>query len=267
LHAHPSAHTLRAYRTGLEVTLEQLEGENILHPHRHWAHRYTRALETAPNGRPGRGASTLKPATVRSRVAAARALYAALRWAGATDADPFADVRPAPDREAPEDKRQPYPPESVDRLLAHASPRERAVVLLGAHAGLRVSDIAALRAVNVNLGARRLQVARGKGGKARGVDLSIRLCAALEALEPAPDGRVIALSAQGIRAALRRLCLEAGVAYQGVHSLRHTAGTRIYRATRDLKATARHLGHARVETSAVYAKYGDDEVREIVAEW
>ena len=36
--------------------------------------------------------------------------------------------------------------------------------------------------------------------------------------------------------------------------LRHTAGTRFYRASRDLHATARLLGHASPSTSAIYAK-------------
>jgi integrase/recombinase XerC len=41
---------------------------------------------------------------------------------------------------------------------------------------------------------------------------------------------------------------------RGVHALRRTAGTRLYRATRDLHVVADVLGHASIATSAVYAK-------------
>jgi hypothetical protein len=54
---------------------------------------------------------------------------------------------------------------------------------------------------------------------------------ALNALETGRTGFVLKLGEQGARAALRRLCSSAGVTYQAMHSLRHQAGTRLYRQT------------------------------------
>ncbi|HKO25702.1 MAG TPA: hypothetical protein VJY65_13305 [Chloroflexota bacterium] len=38
-----------------------------------------------------------------------------------------------------------------------------------------------------------------------------------------------------------------------MHALRHAAGTRLYAETRDLEATARHLGHSKLERTRIYA--------------
>ncbi len=93
-------------------------GENLLHPTRRAATRWVRALEDAGK----------KPATVQLKLAAARALYAALRWAGATDAAPFAGVRAAPEKTAPWDRRKPYSPADVERLLAVTTGQDRVLV-------------------------------------------------------------------------------------------------------------------------------------------
>jgi integrase len=251
----PSVHTLRAYKTGLGVTLEALSGENVLRPTKNWGLRFIRELETS-----------LKASSVRSRLASARALFAALRWAGASEAEPFSDVRVKPDLEASDEKRQPYPLEVMNTLLEVASPRDRVLVLLGAHAGLRVSEACALEWADVMIDAQAIKIRNGKGGKPRTVSISARLAHALTLLER-DSGLVLDLGAQGARAALRRLCSSAGVTYQAVHSLRHQAGTRLYRQTGDLKAVAKHLGHARLESSSIYAKFAEDSLKDTVNDW
>jgi integrase/recombinase XerC len=261
----PSAHTLRAYRRGVEVAVQALEGETITAPHRHWGQRFVRALEGSVNA--NRLGGAIKIGTVRARVAAAKALFAALRWAGATSADPFKDVRLPRDPEAAEDKRPPYNLKDVDKLLLKAKPRDRVLVFLGAHAGLRVAEICALMGGDVNLGDRTLKVRKGKGNKKRTVSLSAKTCEAIQELGCAKGQALVQLSAQGTRAAMRRLCAKAGVTYLGVHSLRHASGTRLYAETKDLKVVAKHLGHANVETSAIYAKLSDDAVKQTVTDW
>ncbi len=152
-------------------------------------------------------------------------------------------------------------------LLIHAKPRERAILLLGAPAGLCNAEMGALMPEDLQLELRQLQVQKGKGNKRRKVNLSKRLCEALAALERTPGKPLIGLTPQGIREAIRRLCKKYGVPYQAIHALRHTAGTRLYRATKDLKTVARHLGHSKIETAAVYTKYAKDDVRNVVTEW
>jgi len=227
-----------------------------------------------------------KPATVQLKLAAARALYAALRWAGATDAAPFASVRAAPEKTAPWDRRKPYPPADVERLLAAATGEDRALVLLGAHAGLRVSEALALRHADVRLSDGELDVRDGKGGKARTVPVSESLATALR--EGAADGddarddreegrggagvgmeeRVLRVrDNRQARLRLRRLAASAGVPYRGYHALRHYCGTRLMRDTGDLDTVARVLGHSSIETARVYAKWSDQGAKTAIGRW
>jgi integrase len=205
-------------------------------------------------------------ATVAARVTAARTLYAALRWPGATQADPFRDVKLSRDPTPRWEKRSPYRLADVERLVAAAAPRDAVLVLLGAHAGLRVSEACALEWSDVDLCGGELRVKSGKGGKARTAPLSGRLTATLAALQNGP-GRVLGISPRGARKALERLTKRAGVPYLGVHSLRLSSGTRLYRDTGDLETVARHLGHSTLETSRIYAKWSDDKLRRTVASW
>ena len=45
------------------------------------------------------------------------------------------------------------------------------------------------------------------------------------------------------------------------------AGTELYRATTSLDTVARHLGHANVETTRVYAKWADEQLRTVLQTW
>lgn len=56
----------------------------------------------------------------------------------------------------------------------------------------------------------------------------------------------------------------AGVPFRGVHALRHSAGTRVYAETHDLEATARRLGHSKLETTRIYATWSDRQLRETI---
>jgi len=266
--ARTRAHTLRAYRRGVLDLVAAWPGENLLHPARRAATRWVRALEDAGK----------KPATVQLKLAAARALYAALRWAGATDAGPVAGVRAAPEKTAPWDRRTPYPPADVERLLAVATGEDRALVLLGAHAGLRVSEALALRHADVRLADGELAVRDGKGGKARTVPVSDSLATALREVARVggqesreggdEDGRVLRLrDDRRARLRLRRLATAAGVPYRGYHALRHSCGTRLMRETGDLDTVARVLGHSSIETARVYAKWSDQAARAVIARW
>jgi integrase len=270
--ARVSAHTRAAYRRGVLLLLAAWRGENLLHPRRDAGALWLRQMEEE-------GA---KPATITVRLAAARTLYAALRWAGATEADPLRDAHAGRDTVAPWEKRKPYSERDVAALLAAAMVGDdRVLVLLGAHAGLRVSEMLALTWADVDLGRRELLVRHGKGDKPRTVTVSKTLAAALddwraEARRRATTGgqagqqRAFVLpvrSAFGVRRRLRLVCARAGVEPRGIHSLRHSSGTRVMDETGSLEETARHLGHATVETSRVYAKWSNKRLQATVGEW
>ncbi len=260
-----SRYTRRNYRQGVVALVEAWRQENLLRPRRDAGALWLRMMED----------EGLKPSTVTVRLAGARALYAALRWAGATEADPLRDAHPQRDLVPAWEKRRPYDPEEVRRLIAAAHGDDLALVLLGAHAGLRVSEMLALRCIDVETGRRELLVRKGKGGKPRTVQMSGTLAAALADLAIADRDR------GGVRAgyvlpygsaysAWRRLnlvCARAGVEPRGVHSLRHAAGTRVVQETQSLEEAARHLGHASIETTRVYAKWSNTRLRATVGEW
>lgn len=258
---HLSPRTARAYREGIQKFVAYSEGAglSLVRPIADDGPIYVRWLE-------GQG---LSPASVRVNLAAARALYRALRWAGVTRLDPFSDARPAKDKTAPWDKRQPYTDGEVERLLALAAPRDRALILLCAHGGLRIAE--ALELCWNDWHGDTLLVRRGKGGKMRRVRCSGSLKLALrnfQVLQRAEaDSLVIGASQTAARERLRRLCLQAEVTYRGWHAFRHYAGTRIVRQTDKLEYAARHLGHASLDTTRVYAKWSDQALDQALDDW
>ncbi|GHF63467.1 integrase/recombinase XerC [Deinococcus metalli] len=253
-----SPHTLRVYREAVQAFVAHAADQavSLLNPDRTVGPLYLRRLEAA-----GRS-----PATVRVKLAGARALYRALRWAGATDVDPFIDAQAARDLTPAWDKRQPYSEDEVQRLLRAADPRMQALLLLCAHAGLRISEALALTWADVDLGARVVTVINGKGRKSRRVNMSRSLVDALETLGSG-TGPVIGGGADAARERLGWVCRRAHVEPRGYHALRHYAGTRLLREGQSLDAAARHLGHASIETTRIYAKWADDGLKSVLSSW
>jgi integrase len=250
--------TVRGYRTGVHLLLVARTEQDLLRPDPEAGIAYIRHLDRA-----GRA-----PSTIQARVAAGRGLYAALRWSRATLVDPFADCRVPVDPTPAWEKRLPYGDDEIAALLQWAGPADQVLVLLGAHAGLRAQECASLRWADVHLARRDLVVRHGKGGKQRIVALSASLRQALQVLAPRADGYVLPYrtTASAWRH-MQALCLRADVVPKGVHALRHSAGTRLYAETHDLEATARHLGHTKLETTRIYAKWSDRQLRETIGRW
>lgn len=252
-----SPRTARAYREGITrfLTHAQPRGIDLLRPERDAGVLYVRSLET----------EGLKPASVRVHLAAARALFRALRWAGVTEADPFADSRPARDKVAPWDKRSPYTEQEVKDLLRFASPRDQILILLCAHGGLRISEALSLHWEDIETLS--LFVRSGKGGKSRRVSLSGTLAKALgDYRSVSATGLVIGGTQEAARKRLGLIASRAGVKNKGFHAFRHYAGTKIA-GTLGLEDAARHLGHANLETTRVYAKWADTSLNNALKDW
>lgn len=274
--ARASHHTLRTYKRGVLDLLAAWHGENLLRPGRDSGVLYLRRLEAgvAPDGNRGKAPS---PATLQVKLAAARTLYKALRWSQATEARPFEDVSAGKDPTPAWEKRRPYRDSEVEELLELAEPAERVMVLLGAHAGLRIGEMSDLRWSDLDLERGTLRVRSGKGGKAADVSVTRRLAEALRALASIPEGSnrqrphecVLPWGADHARRRFRRLCSRAGVKYQGaaVHGLRHSAGTRYYQQTNDLGRVAAHLRHADIQTTRIYAKIDTEAISDDIEEW
>ena len=172
-----------------------------------------------------------------------------------------------------------YQPEDYERLVAAATatdPRALVLVLLGGDAGLRIGEIIALDWARVDFAAGKVHVEIAdwhghlgppKGGKPRSVNMTPRLCAALQELGgPTPDrsARVLTRS-QGrygqegdpVTRSVTREWLEAThnlarVTIMGVHTLRHTFCSHLAMAGVPV-ATIRDLaGHSSVAITNDY---------------
>lgn len=288
-----SRHTLRAYRRGVEELLVMWQGENLLRPSRDAGTLYAQRLLSGerqavvahdpPRAKRGRRVKEgpLSRASVSLRVAAARSLYDALAWAGATDVDPFRDVRlgrPRQDLAQSSSGRVYTENEMLELLAAAKDPQDVMLLLLGAHAGLRVSEMLRLEWADVDLANGELLVKGGKGGKTAAVILSPRLKDALatykrqassELLTARRERRtVLELRSQyGVYNRLRGICSRAGIAFKGVHALRHTAGTRLYRQTGDLGQVQDHLRHATLDMARRYARSDRRRLRDSLEGW
>jgi integrase/recombinase XerC len=265
--ARVSVRTLSAYRHAVEVLIADWASENLLRPGRNAGVLWVRELE---GRKPVKGKNdTMTPATVRGYVAAAKALYAALRWSGATDAAPFADVKVAADKTPAWEKREAYTNTEVTWLERCSEGATLLIVLLGAHAGLRVSEMTALKWEHVNLGEGVLKVVDGKGGKTARVYVTPTLVQALE-ITPVEQrtGYVLPCrSRQVVYGRLEAACRQARVTFKGVHALRHASGTRLREDTGDLALVADHLRHSSLDTARGYAKADNRQLKKALGEW
>lgn len=290
-----SRHTMRAYRRGLDELLLMWQGENLLRPGRDAGTLYVQRLlagdrqellaHDPPRAKRGRRVKDgpLSRATVSLRVAAGRALYDALAWSGATDADPFRDVRlgRTGSRLDNASTSHVYTERELVELLAVTKDEQDAlIVLLGSHAGLRVSEMLNLEWSAVDLANGELLVLGGKGGKTAAVLLSPRLAAVLsscksrtssaseEQMRTPMTTHVLRLRSQyGVYNRLRGLCNRAGVDFKGVHALRHAAGTKLYSQTGDLGQVQDHLRHATLDMARRYARSDRRRLRGSLEDW
>jgi len=276
--AHSSRETLKSYRRALDDLLDWAEaggaqGHNVDKLRATDAAVYREHLQEAG----GRDGKPLAPASVNARLAGVRKFMGALVWAGLRDGDPFTGQGIEDHR--PEEKRVPFSGTEVASLLAAATdPRDRAAVLLGADAGLRLSEAAGLTWGATDLGGRRLRVL-GKGGVVRPVALTDR---AAQALADLPSDRedgatVLGLSPRAIQHRFANLCEAAGVRRSATasrgdgdgvtlrrsfHSLRHSYGTRAHKAGVPLEVIGRQLGHRHLQTTLVYSKLDETDLLE-----
>lgn len=150
-------------------------------------------------------------------------------------------------------------------LMAAAAPDMRRALVLGAYAGMRVAEVAALDWRDIDTETMRIRV-RGKGDKERPVGLSPVL---LDELLPNVGGNVVsaggpAYSASALQRRVNRL-----IASQGVdatfHKLRARYVTVALGNGAPLLSVSRAVGHASPTTTAIYALTADSDL-DLIAE-
>lgn len=154
-------------------------------------------------------------------------------------------------------------------------PRDNALFVLLASTGIRPSEALALTLADLHLtrSPKWIQVRRLKKKSATPVvdelEIPEAVAAALKAytgtLPPAHSGPVFRLHRRSVQRLFRYYARKAGLARRFYcYCLRHTAATRIYLATRDIRVVQAILGHDSPDTSTVYAHVTSDMLRDHV---
>jgi site-specific recombinase XerD len=160
--------------------------------------------------------------------------------------------------------------------------RNRAILQLLARLGLRAGEVAALHLEDVDWRRGRLLIRAGKSRRERQLPLPDEVGQALVAylrggrpqsscraifLRSRPPCRPLKASAVSaiVQCALRRAGVK--VAHLGAHALRHTVATQMVRNGATLKDVADVLGHANLQTTAIYAKLDLATLARVALPW
>ena len=189
-------------------------------------------------------------------------------------------------------KRAPLPravtEADVQQVVAAMDPttvvgaRDQAVVLVLSRLGLRAGEVAALRVSHIDWREGRLRVVPGKTGRERVLPLpdvvGLALVRVLKTRPASADPDAVFLrirppyrpiSASGVTAiaqhALRRARIP--VSRLGAHVFRHTVATLLVQHGVSMKAVADVLGHAQLETTAIYAKLDVETLATVALPW
>ena len=168
--------------------------------------------------------------------------------------------------------RQALTVEELERLRdACRGYREKALVEFLVSSGCRLSEVAQLRAADLNLADRSVQVT-GKGDKDRVVYFSVRARLMIEEYmmqRKGGDGLFVSnkspyepLKPRAIQRIVRSLSERAGLEGRvHPHLLRHTFATHALNGGMDVTVIQRLLGHEDIATTQIYAELNEEGVR------
>ncbi len=296
-----SENTLSYYTIALRDWVQHCWPENELSPKvpllratRDDIERYIAILQQDGGHLEGSQPKELAAGSVAAYLSGIRAFYKALIWAGALTKSPAQNARSPSDPRPRHERRPALPTEEYQRLIQCVQGSEsnnlrlHAMLRLMGDQGLRISELVSLSLKDIDMNSGLIFIKNAKGGKDRTIPMTHSTHEALgnwlkerpkhadikeEAVLINIGGKVKkarqgkAMHPNTVRLQLEKLYQKVGVSkrYQGAHILRHTAGTRLYRKTRDLYRVAQVLGHSDVNTSSIYAKMDIEGLREAMA--
>ena len=162
----------------------------------------------------------------------------------------------------------PAPRRAIQDALHLATPREHLAIRLAAEAGLRRGEVVLVHADDVveDLLGWSL-IVHGKGGKERTVPLGDGLALAVRDACTAGAGWAFPGQIDGHLSPHALGSLVSALLPPGVsmHALRHAFATTCYRATGDILAVSRLLGHSSVATTMRYIELDPDRLRAVAA--
>jgi integrase/recombinase XerD len=167
-------------------------------------------------------------------------------------------------------------PEEVARLLEAApGPKYMAALAAAYGAGLRIAEVAALKVSDVDSKRMLLRIEQGKGRKDRFAMLSERLLELLRDwyriarpplwLFPGRDP-MLPVTTRQLNRAVHAAAAMAGITKRvRPHTLRHSFATHLLEQNTDIRVIQVLLGHAKLETTALYAQVATNTVRAVMS--
>jgi integrase/recombinase XerD len=166
-------------------------------------------------------------------------------------------------------------------LEAAPGPKYQAALATAYGAGLRVAEVVALRVGDVDSARMMLRVEQGKGRRDRYAMLSPQLLALLRAwwregrhrgvmlpqgwLFPGRDP-INALTTRQLRRAVHAAAEAAGINKRVTpHTLRHSFATHLLEQDIDIRVIQVLLGHAKLDTTALYARVATTTIRAVMS--
>jgi len=166
-------------------------------------------------------------------------------------------------------------PEEAQKLLKQPNKRyptglrNKAIMSLMLHCGLRLAEVTNLRPGSINLTKGKLRVVNGKGNKDRDLAIPEYLVDLLEAWRKIrPKGDYFFSTLEGkklsdryIQQMVKRYSKKADINKNiSPHTLRHTFATEYYRQTKDIETLRRILGHADISATTIYITLANIDV-------
>ncbi|MGE0028005.1 MAG: tyrosine-type recombinase/integrase [Thermoleophilia bacterium] len=268
------AETIHEYERDLELHILPVLGRRRL------SEIEQRELKALARDLAGKG---LSPATVRIVMAPLRALFATAVEEGLLRTNPAAGLRLGGGRTAdPTAKRRALDEDQLQKLISKTPERWRLLIRFLAQTGLRVGELIALRWEDVDLEGRRVSVHRRlyrgrlyapkSDYGVRQIPISRRLAADLalhrdgasdeHPVFAGPEGRALR-SEFVLRSIVKPAASAAGVPWAGVHTLRHTCASILFRSGWNAKQVQVVLGHhSPAFTLATYVHLIPDDLPE-----
>jgi integrase/recombinase XerD len=175
-------------------------------------------------------------------------------------------------------------PQAVAALLASCDTatlggrRDQAILILLARLGLRAGEVAGLELDDLDWRAGEISV-HGKGSRRERLPLPADAGEALVAYlhgRPRAGCRTVflrlnapaeGLTVAAVTAVVYRACARAGLPRAGAHRLRHSAASAMLAGGATLTEVGQVLRHARLHTTAIYAKIDQAALRELARPW
>ena len=163
-------------------------------------------------------------------------------------------------------------PDDVVRLLEAApGPKYKAALGAAYGAGLRVSEVVALKVSDIDPQRMLLKVEQGKGRKDRFAMLSPQLLELLRdwyriaRLFPGQDP-INHLTARQLNRAVHAAADIAGIRKRVTpHTLRHSFATHLLEQSVDIRVIQTLLGHAKLDTTALYTRVATNTIRAVTS--